>query len=153
MQPIFTSATPFESERVQAVAVYCSDGRYGDQIDAFLHQHLGLPNYDRLAIVGGPAWLGFRSSASISQYGLMRDQLDFLVHVHGLRRVVLLAHYGCAYYLRRHVGDADSVLPTQIQDLRDAARTIRNWYTTLQVETYLARAEGGRVDFYAISES
>jgi hypothetical protein len=150
MPPIFTSSVPFEPRRVHAVAIYCSDGRFGDQIDEFLHHHLGLPNYDRLAIAGGPAWLGFRSSASLSQCGLVRDQLDFLLQVHGLRRVILIAHHGCAYYLRRHVGDADSLLPTQLQDLRDAAATIRNWYTTLQVETYLARAADGEVSFFGV---
>src|SRR5207253_1617521 len=99
MQPIFSSTEPFEAERVHAVAIYCSDGRYGDHFDQFLHRHLCLPNYDRLAIAGGPAWLSYRSSASLIQYGMVREQLDFLVGAHGLRRAVLIAHYGCAYYL------------------------------------------------------
>ena len=152
MKTIFTSSRPFEAERVHAAAIYCSDGRYGDQVDEFLHRHLALPNYDRLTVPGGPAWLGFRSSASISQYGLVRDQLDFLVQVHALRRVILIAHYGCAYYARRHVGDADSLIPVQIQDLRDAASTLTSWYTTLTVETYLARAEGQVVLFQALPD-
>jgi hypothetical protein len=152
MQPIFTSTVPFEAERIAAVAIYCSDGRYGDQFDEFMHRHLGLPRYDRLAIPGGAAWLGWRSSASLGHYGLLSDQLDFLVQVHDLRRAVLIAHYGCAYYLRRHPGDADSLLPTQIQDLRDAANALRNRYTRLQVETYLARADGDRVSFASIPD-
>jgi Putative carbonic anhydrase len=152
MQPIFTSTMPFEAERIAAVAIYCSDGRYGDQFDEFMHRHLGLPRYDRLAIPGGAAWLGWRSSASLGHYGLLSDQLDFLVQVHDLRRAVLIAHYGCAYYLRRHPGDADSLLPTQIQDLRDAASTLRNRYTRLQVETYLARADGDQVSFVVVPD-
>jgi hypothetical protein len=148
--PLFVSSGPFEPERVHAVAIYCSDGRYGDHIDQFLHLHLGLPNYDRLAIAGGPAWLTYRSSASLIQYGMVRDQLDFLVEAHVLRRAVLIAHYGCAYYLRRYARDPDSVLSTQIQDLHDAAETMRTWYRALQVEIYLARAADGRVQFEAI---
>jgi hypothetical protein len=152
MQPLFISSAPFEPQRVHAVAIYCSDGRYGDHVDEFLHRHLGLPNYDRLAIAGGPAWLSYRSSASLIQYGLVRDQLDFLVRAHALRRAVLIAHYGCAYYLHRHGGDAGTVLPIQIQDLHEAAGTLRNWYSSLRVETYLARAEDGRVQFEAIPD-
>jgi hypothetical protein len=148
--PLFVSSTPFETERVQAVAIYCSDGRYGDQIDEFLHRHLGLPNYDRVAIAGGPAWLSYRSSASLVQYGLVHDQLDFLVEAHRLRRAVLIAHYGCAYYLRRLAGDAESVLATQIQDLHDASETLKNWYRDLQIENYLARAMDGLVHFESI---
>jgi len=152
MPPIFTSTVPFEAERIAAVAIYCSDGRYGDQFDEFMHHHLCLPRYDRLALPGGAAWLGWRSSASLGHYGLLSDQLDFLVQVHDLRRAVLIAHHGCAYYLRRHIGDAESLLPTQIQDLQDAANTLRNRYTRLQVETYLARADGGVVTFAPIPD-
>jgi hypothetical protein len=149
---LFTSSAPFEPERVHAVAVYCSDGRFGDQVDDFLHLHLGLPNYDRVAIPGGPAWLSSRSSASLVQHGMVRDQLDFLVEVHRLERAVLIAHHGCAYYLRRLASDADSALTTQIQDLHDATETLKNWYRGLQIESYLARATEGRVQFEALPE-
>jgi hypothetical protein len=150
MDPLFVSSGPFEPKRVHAVAIYCSDGRYGDHIDQLLHFHLGLPNYDRLAIAGGPAWLTYRSSASLIQNGLVRDQLDFLVEAHSLRRAVLIAHYGCAYYLRRNAGDADIVLSTQIRDLHDASGTLRDWYPSLQIDIYLARAVDSRVQFEEI---
>ncbi len=152
MPPLYVSRIPFEPQRVHAVAVYCSDGRYGDQVDEFLHESLGLPNYDRLAIAGGPAWLTYRSSISLIHHGLLRDQLDFLVGAHALRRAVLIAHYGCAHYLRHHAGDAESVLPIQIQDLHDAAGTLRNGFPSLQVETYLARAHQDRVQFEAVAD-
>ena len=50
---VFTSSFGFEAHRVGAAAVYCSDGRYGEQMDEFLHKHLGLPEYDRVAMPGG----------------------------------------------------------------------------------------------------
>ena len=43
------------SARIHAASIYCSDGRFGEQMDEFLHQGLGLPRYDRLAVPGGPA--------------------------------------------------------------------------------------------------
>src|SRR3954465_250649 len=46
----FVSSVPFEALRIGAAAVYCSDGRYGDQMDEFLHLGLGFPRYDRLAV-------------------------------------------------------------------------------------------------------
>lgn len=144
--PVFTSPHPFEPERVHAAAVYCSDGRFGDQVDDFLHDHLLLPNYDRLVVPGGPAWLGVHGAPSATEYGLIRDQLDFLVQVHQLERVVLIAHFGCAYYLRQG-GTPEDRLPDQLHDLADAARTIHGWYSGLKLETYLARAVEGRVQF------
>jgi hypothetical protein len=147
--PLFTSTAPFEPERVHAVAIYCSDGRFGDAVDEFLHDHLGLPNYDRLAIAGGPAWLTYRSSVGLLQYGFVREQLDFMVQQHGLQQAVLIAHHGCAHYLRRSAGDAESALPIQIQDLRDAAAMLRGWHPSLRIETFLARVVDGRVQFEA----
>src|SRR5262249_62107824 len=106
MQPIFTSTVPFEAERIAAVAITCSDGRYGDQFDEFMHRHLGLPRYDRLAIPGGAAWLGRRSSASLGHYGLLGDQLDFLFPVHDIRCLVRFPHSCRASYLRRNPSPA-----------------------------------------------
>jgi hypothetical protein len=151
MQVIYASTLPFEAERIMAVAIYCSDGRYGDHLDEFLHSHLGLPRYDRLALPGGAAWLSWRSSTSLTHHGLVSDQIDFLVQAHGLRRAVLIAHYGCAYYARRHFGDAESFLPIQIQDLHDAADLLRHRYSALQIETYLARADGDQVQFLTVT--
>jgi hypothetical protein len=51
----FVSTVPFTEARIRAASIYCSDGRFGEQIDEFLHQGLGLPRYDRLAVPGGPA--------------------------------------------------------------------------------------------------
>ena len=55
--PVFTSTSSFEIARVHALALYCSDGRYGDAFDDFCHRRLDIPRYDRLAVPGGPAWL------------------------------------------------------------------------------------------------
>jgi hypothetical protein len=54
---LFVSSVPFEEARIRAAGLYCSDGRYDEQFDDFLHNALGLPRYDRLAVPGGPACL------------------------------------------------------------------------------------------------
>ena len=51
----FASQSPFDAKGFKAAAIYCSDGRFADQVNDFLHQGLGLAGYDRLAIAGGPA--------------------------------------------------------------------------------------------------
>ena len=38
---IYTATRPFDARRVGAAAVYCSDGRYGEQMDQFLHEGSG----------------------------------------------------------------------------------------------------------------
>ena len=52
---VFTSMEPWRHERIGALALYCSDGRWGEAFDEFCHKHLLIPRYDRWAVPGGPA--------------------------------------------------------------------------------------------------
>jgi hypothetical protein len=38
---VFTSAEPWHAERIGALALYCSDGRWGEAFDEFLPPALG----------------------------------------------------------------------------------------------------------------
>ena len=91
LESIYQSTLPFEASRIQAAAIYCSDGRFGEHMDDFLHNALKLPRYDRLTIPGGVACLGghFRS---FREEDALLAHLRFLIAVHRLRRVVLIAH-------------------------------------------------------------
>jgi hypothetical protein len=127
----------WHGDRIGALAIYCSDGRWGEAFDEFCHRHLQIPRYDRLALPGGPAWLaGYEEDAALLDAA--RTQLDFLVRVHELEQIVLITHYGCAWYGERLGQPADECLPTQADDLRAAAATLREWYPGLRVETFLA---------------
>src|SRR5262245_58041253 len=82
-------------ERIGALAVYCSDGRWGEAFDEFCHEGLSIPRYDRFAVPGGPLWLTLREASLLTPYSVARDQLHFLVQAHQLERIVLIGHYGC----------------------------------------------------------
>src|SRR5262245_16087787 len=75
-------------ERIGALALYCSDGRWGEAFDEFCHRHLQIPRYDRWAVPGGPAWVAARPEDS-TLLQATRSQLDFLVQAHDLERIVL----------------------------------------------------------------
>src|SRR3954453_22382132 len=89
-QIVYASGIPFDDRRIRAAAVYCSDGRFGDAMDEFLHAGLGLPRYDRLAVPGGAACLAGHNHAYHEKAALER-QLNFLIDAHGLTRIVLIA--------------------------------------------------------------
>src|SRR5437762_4356401 len=90
---VFTSTQRWHSDRIGALALYCSDGRWGEAFDEFCHKHLQIPRYDRWAVPGGPAWLTAQDeNQHLSQAA--REQLDFLVRVHELEQIVLITHYG-----------------------------------------------------------
>jgi len=145
-KPPFESATAYDPARIHAAAIYCSDGRVGEQIDEFLHLGLGLPRYDRVAVPGGPACLA-GSLVTFQEARGVEDALRFLLQVHDLEKVVLIAHEGCAYYRERlRVPDA-SLITEQRHDLEKAAAVVRRFQADLVVDSFLARLSGTRVRF------
>lgn len=143
-QAAFVSDVPFEAERIGAAAVYCSDGRFGDQIDEFLHSGLGFPRYDRVAVPGGPASLADHMIAMRERAALER-QVRFLVEAHELHRLILIAHQDCAFY--RLVRLRGSLEQQQVDDLARAADRIRGYAPHVGIEAYFALKMTGRVWF------
>src|SRR5262245_51756702 len=145
----FTSTLNWNPERIHALALYCSDGRWGEAFDEFCHKHLQIPRYDRLAVPGGPAWL-VPFGADRALLDTARQQLDFLVRAHGLEQLVLIAHYGVAMYAERLRLAPHECLPRQLEDVRAAAAMLRGWYPGLHVEGYLAMRRDNCLSFHDI---
>jgi hypothetical protein len=141
---IYRSPIPYEAARINAAAVYCSDGRIGDHMDEFLHQGLGLPRYDRVACPGGPVALAGRLLAFWESRGVL-EQLHFLVRVHEVRQVVLIAHAACAYYQERLGIDPATVESEQRADLTRAAAAVERIDAGLEVAGFFARLDGTSV--------
>ncbi len=147
----YQSGFGFESERVHAAAVYCSDGRFGDHCDEFLHHHLNLPNYDRVAVPGGPGAFAGHQMGALSARGLERD-IGFLIEAHSLRRVILIAHAGCAFYIHRLRLEPGGVWMQQKADLELVASRLRSAFAGLTVESYLAWPTEEGVGFGPVTE-
>lgn len=95
--------------RPGTLVVACSDGRLQQAVDDFLRGSLGITDYDRLYLPGGPGAL-VDSSQEYLRKDLARRDLWFLLEAHQVKRVVLLFHgaaddgpeeAGCADYRRR----------------------------------------------------
>lgn len=148
---VFTSMEPWHNERIGALALYCSDGRWGEAFDEFCHKHLLIPRYDRWAVPGGPAWLA-ASDESSALHQAAREQLDFLVRIHELEQVVLITHFGCAYYGHRLKKTATECLDAQHADVRAAMKTLHRWYPDISVEAYLAMRHGRLLSFHRLAD-
>ncbi|RMF80449.1 MAG: hypothetical protein D6744_08225 [Planctomycetota bacterium] len=142
----FRSSIPYDAARMHAAALYCSDGRVGEQFDDFLHNGLSLPRYDRLCLPGGPACLAGHPQAHLEEQGVL-DELRFLVEVHELRRVVLIAHQGCAFYKARLELSEPRLERVQRADLVRAAAFVNRVTGLEQIEGYFARLVGGQFEF------
>lgn len=143
------STIPYDARRIHAAAVYCSDGRVGEQFDEFLQQGLGLPRYDRVALPGGPACLAGHEQAHLEESGVV-DELKFLVEVHKLSRVVLIAHQGCAFYGSRLALEEPRLELVQRADLVRAAAYVHRVTGIDHIEGYYARLREGHIEFEAV---
>ena len=146
---IYESVVPFENARIGAAAIYCSDGRFGEQCDDFLHNGLGLPRYDRLAVPGGAACLAghFRTHREESAVTAL---LEFLIDAHGLRHVVLITHQDCAFYTELLAVSAIRLVERQCEDLAKATRCVRELRAGLRVDAFFAHRDAGLVSFESI---
>lgn len=144
---VYTSTVAWNPDRIGALALYCSDGRWGEAFDEFCHLRLQIPRYDRWAVPGGPAWLVPRDDGR-HLYHTTREQLDFLVRVHELERLVLIGHYGCAFYTEMLRGQPDDCLHVQTNDLHRATQTLKEWFPEIRVEAFLAMRQGKCLSFH-----
>lgn len=142
----YVSPIRYERARIHAAAVYCSDGRVGEHFDDFLQNGLSLPRYDRVSLPGGPACLAGHPQAHLEEQGVV-DELRFLVEVHKLKRLVLIAHQGCAFYATRLELTEPRLELVQKADLVRAAAYVHRVTSLDAVEAYFARMTDGRVRF------
>ena len=138
---LFTSRETWDPTRIGALVMYCSDGRWGEAFDEFCHHRLHVPRYDRWAVPGGAAWI-VAAAADPEAHQAAWEQLDFLAQAHDLTRLVLMTHYGCAYYGERLHQEPDECLPVQLDDLCTAAAVLRERFPAMTIETYLAMRWG-----------
>lgn len=138
----------WREERIGALALYCSDGRWGEAFDEFCHRHLCIPRYDRWAVPGGPAWVVGPPDDAVIRTA--RIQLDFLVEAHQLERIVLITHFGCAWYGHLLQQPPAECLEEQSRDVQRAAANLSQWYPGIQVEGYLAMRQQEWMSFHPI---
>lgn len=142
----YQSDIGYELSRIHAAAIYCSDGRMGEHFDDFLQNGLKLPRYDRVALPGGPACLAGHPQAHLEEQGVV-DELQFLVQFHKLKRIVLIAHSGCAFYAARLELKEPRLELVQRADLVRATAFVHRVTGLDAIEGYFARLVDGKVKF------
>ncbi|HMQ15879.1 MAG TPA: hypothetical protein PKC49_07890 [Phycisphaerae bacterium] len=145
----YQSPLRYDASRMHAAAIYCSDGRVGEHFDDFLHNGLSLPRYDRVCLPGGAACLAGHPQAHLEEQGVL-DELKFLVEVHRLKRVVLIAHQACAFYATRLELKEPRLELVQRADLVRAAAFVQRVTGLEAIDAYFARLTDGRITFESV---
>ena len=147
----YTSSIPFEAVPLRDLVVHGSDGRVGRHVDDFLRDGLGLSNYDRMALPGGPACFAGHPAAHVQQANVT-EELRFLVEAHELERVVLITHQGCGFYRNRMKLPDDELERRQKADLQKAADAIREFTSIDNIQGFFLRiADDDAVSFEPVA--
>jgi hypothetical protein len=142
-------AETFDPSHPTALAVYCSDGRFTNAVEA-LCRTLGHERFDTVTLPGGPALLS-PWPADLSEVHVFSRAAEFLIAAHNISHTVLLAHQGCGFYRSRcgRLGE-DQIKKMQIEHLRSASQLLRRHHPALETACYYAQVTNGKVTFNAV---
>lgn len=142
---LLTSSRPYR-DTFDGLAIYCSDGRFGCHMDEFMGRTLGLSQYDRLVVPGGAARLAGHEHLE-PEFPHLNNDVYFLIEAHDIKRVVLIAHQGCAFYTQA-LGVAQELKEElQKRDLARAAADLLRLRPSLQVDAFFASMRSNRIAF------
>jgi carbonic anhydrase len=154
MAAALVSKRKFDPSHPDALAVYCSDGRFTHAVEELLGS-IGHERLDTMTLPGGPALFEL-TTADFAGLEAVRTAASFLVRGHAIKHVVLLAHEGCGYYRGRNPGaEPQALLEKQVDDLRSAARWFHGAMPHLDIRLYYARitrGEKAHVAFHLVEE-
>ena len=153
MTPARDAGGPVESSGERAGAstlvVHCSTYRFRRAFDEFIEKTLAIEDYDRIAVPGGPQFLA--ALEYLPKFAWVGNRwMKFLVQTHELRRVVLITHLDCNWYLRL-LGTGAEMEARQREDLRQARDKLLELLPGLTVEAYFAIRRNGRVEFLPVA--
>jgi carbonic anhydrase len=139
----------FDKKHPDALAIYCSDGRFTDAVEELVHSK-GHPRLDVLCMPGGPALLDL-GSASFSALEAMRTSASFLIRGHKIKHVSLIAHEGCGYYKERYRFESpEEIVRQQREDLKIASQWLAGAHPDVTITLYFAKPIGNNVTFQEV---
>ena len=145
-EAIVSTSAAYEEGYPDALAVYCSDGRFTQAVDELLEK-LGHPRLDTLTIPGGPGLLNHKT-CGYSDCDTFSRSAEFLIREHHITTVVLLAHRGCGFYGRKFPDLApEQIEKRQRADLLHAMRELCETHPRLRAFAFIAVPSGRDVRF------
>ena len=147
----FVARAPYDPSYPNALAIYCSDGRFTAAVEELLH-HLGHQRLDTLTLPGGAGLLNpWASGGSVLESQHLKRAAEMLIEKHGITEIVLLAHSGCGHYKHccPHLS-VDDMKTRQIADLAVAAKVLDS--PDLKIHRYWLQPDGERVSFELLAE-
>ena len=142
-----TAPVETELESAGVVVIHCSDPRYQPHFQDFLRNALRLAHYPLIAVPGGAHFLTLAEYLPKFSWVGWR-WLKFVVDLTKPRRIILMGHDDCRWYLdSRFTHDPARVREKVIDDMRRVRGAISERFPQAAVELYYARMEEDRAAF------
>ena len=146
----FLSPISWSDTKADTLIIHCSDHRFKEHFDAFIHNCLSTKP-DVLAIPGGPQVLIAASYIEKFEWA-GRRWVKYLRDNHNLRRIVCIAHVNCGWYRNITVGGLTIPLlkDRQISDLKKIRLALHDMFPKTESEAWYADVDGNHVKFVKI---
>lgn len=154
---VYLSEKAWNANRPRVLVVACSDGRLQQNVDDFLRNHLGVSDYDRLYMPGGPGALA-QSGFEFLRADQWRRESNFLIGAHELEEVILIFHAAsvdgpieanCADYSRKlPTMNPHACRQQQDEDADDVLLRVFSAHSHLKLRAFRAEVRNdGKVQF------
>lgn len=130
--------------------IHCSDPRFQPHFQEFLRTHVREESYGLIAVPGGAQFLTLAEYLPKFSWAGWR-WVKFLGDFVKPRRVVLIAHDDCRWYLDgRFLPHGAGLRERAVEDLKKVRAGILERFPGARVELYFVRLEGGQAVFEAV---
>lgn len=141
------SPSDYADEQASELVMYCCDSRFGGPIERFVQDGLGIARCARLVVPGGPVALAGAAAPYYGEDDGAAAQFFFLIDALKLKRVHLIQHDRCAFYIQE-LGVSESKLrDQQIADLGRINSRIAEARPQLDIKNWVAEVRGDSVAF------
>lgn len=108
-----------------AVTITCIDFRFQKFLEDWLHENIGINNYDRVALAGG-----------VFNFDEIAKQAEVSHRLHAIKKVILINHEDCGAYGK------EGTKEKHIADLTNAAAKLSEKLPSLKIATYYLHLDG-----------
>jgi hypothetical protein len=134
---------------VHALVIHCSDPRFQEAFHQFIKQDLGIEHCASIVVPGGIHDLV--SPVRLKAARHLWDQVDFIIRMRNIRRIVIINHEDCLWYAKWNALVRGKVSEEILHHLILAGEKIVEKRYAVEVDIYLAKIHDGQVVFQKIS--
>ena len=142
-----TTQVEEKAEAAGVVVIHCSDPRYQPHFQDFVRNGLGIAHYALIAVPGGAHFLTLMDYLPKFSWAGWR-WVKFLVDLTKPRRIILIGHDDCRWYLDFRFGQDPARLREKVtEDMRRVRAALGERFATASIELYFARLDGPSATF------